>query len=130
MTKLNYITVGTNRLDEAKSFYDVLLGSIGMNKLYDLPDDGARIYGEFATAAFGVMRPYDGGAATPGNGAMCGFHLDGPDQVAAFHALALELGGSCEGPPGERGSDGSGYYFAYVRDLDGNKLCAYHVREG
>lgn len=127
MTRLNYITVGTNRLAEAKAFYDVLLGSVGIATLFDL-SEGGRMYGSFASFVFGVLSPYDRQSATPGNGSMCGFNLDSPAEVDAFYALALQLGGTCEGNPGERGAEGAGYYFAYVRDLDGNKLCAYHVR--
>jgi predicted lactoylglutathione lyase len=76
--------VGSNRLEEAKAFYDALLG----------------------------------------NGSMCGIGLNSREEVAAFHAKALELGGANEGDPGQRGPNA---YFAYFRDLDGNKLCAYKL---
>jgi hypothetical protein len=56
---------------------------------------------------------------------MIGFPLETPEQIASFHAKAIELGGTCEGAPGPRGGEKSPIHFAYVRDLDGNKLCAY-----
>ena len=115
-----YSVVGSNRLEEAKAFYDALLGSIGMRKRFDHPT-GGRLYGR-GDEMFGVLAPYNGEAATVGNGTMVGFSLESPAEVDAFHAKALELGGTCEGPPGERAPSA---YFAYVRDLDGNKLCAY-----
>lgn len=123
---LNYATVGSNRLDEAKSFYDALLEPIGMTKFFDHPS-GGRIYGKFGQGAFGVLGPYDGGAATIGNGVTIGFGLDSVDEVKAFHARALALGATNEGDPGPRGGDASPLQFAYFRDLDGNKLCAYHM---
>ncbi len=68
---------------------------------------------------FGVLGPYDKKPATVGNGSMVALNFDNRAQVDAFHALALELGGTCEGPPGERMP---GAYFAYFRDLDGNMI--------
>jgi catechol 2,3-dioxygenase-like lactoylglutathione lyase family enzyme len=117
---LGYSTVGSNKLEAAKGFYDALMASIGVEKMFDHPS-GGRLYGK-PGSIFGVLGPYDGKAACVGNGSMCGFGLDNREQVAAFHAKALALGGVDEGAPGERGP---GAYFAYFRDLDGNKLCAY-----
>lgn len=120
---LGYATVGSNRVDEAKRFYDALLASIGLSKVFDHPS-GGRIYGKPGGSMFGVITPYDGQSATVGNGSMFGFNLESHEQIAAFHAKALELGGTNEGDPGPRGA---GAYFAYFRDLDGNKLCAYKL---
>lgn len=119
-----YATVGSNKLPEAVAFYDELLGSIGMKKMFDHPS-GGRIYASVDKQYFGVLGPYDGAPATAGNGTMIGFPLGSEEAIRAFHAKAIELGGSCEGAPGPRGPTNSGIYFAYVRDLDGNKLCAY-----
>jgi len=119
--QLNYSTVGSNDLEKAKAFYDSLFGAIGVGKVFDHPS-GGRIYGQHGGAMFAVLGPYNGKPATYGNGAMCGFGLDSREQVDAFYAKALALGGTDEGAPGERGP---GFYFAYFRDLDGNKLCAY-----
>jgi len=124
MASLGYCTVGSNRLEAAKAFYDALLGSAGITPLFDHPS-GGRVYGEGGKLSFGVLGPYDGQPATAGNGAMVAFSFASPDEVDAFHAKALALGGVDEGAPGERGP---GFYFSYFRDLDGNKLCAFHVR--
>jgi catechol 2,3-dioxygenase-like lactoylglutathione lyase family enzyme len=123
MASVSYITVGSNKLEDAKAFYDALLGTIGMRGVHEHPS-GGRLYSGKGTGLFGVLGPYDGKSATVGNGVMGGFQLDNPEAVAAFHAKALELGGTNEGDPGERSP---GVYFAYFRDLDGNKLCAYKM---
>lgn len=75
-----------------------------------------------------MTQPYDGGAAAPGNGAMVAIVLDDRGKVDAFHAKALELGGSDEGAPGLRSPEGDrAFYGAYFRDLDGNKFCAFRI---
>jgi catechol 2,3-dioxygenase-like lactoylglutathione lyase family enzyme len=117
-----YATVGTNRLDEARVFYNALMGQVGLPPMMEHPN-GGQVYGEQGGPfAFTVLAPYDGRAATVGNGAMVAFGFDSRAEVDAFHARALALGGTDEGAPGERAPT---FYFAYVRDLDGNKLCAY-----
>ena len=121
MGRVSYMTVGSNDLDKAKVFYDGLLGSIGMKGIYEHPS-GGRLYRGKGTGLFGVLGPYDGNPACVGNGMMGGFDFETREEVDAFHAKAIELGGSCEGAPGERMP---GVYFAYFRDLDGNKLCGY-----
>lgn len=120
MARLSYSTVGSNNLEAAKSFYDELLGSIGMSPMFEHPS-GGRLYSSDG-GLFGVLGPHDGNEATVGNGTMVGFSFDSREEVDAFHAKGLELGGTNEGDPGERGP---GAYFSYFRDLDGNKLCAY-----
>jgi catechol 2,3-dioxygenase-like lactoylglutathione lyase family enzyme len=117
-----YCTVGSNQLEEAKVFYDQLLAVIDMKPFFEQAH-GGRIYASGGNL-FGVLPPFDGGPATFGNGTMIGFAADSRAQVEAFHAKAIELGGTSEGPPGERGPAA---YFAYVRDLDGNKLCAFKM---
>lgn len=125
---ISYASVGSNRLPEAMAFYDALLGAVGMRTLTD-HRSGGRIYGTaWGEPMFGVLGPFDGAPATVGNGSMSGFALDSREQVDLFHAKALELGGANEGDPGVRGPEERGFYFAYVRDLDGNKLCAFHLR--
>jgi predicted lactoylglutathione lyase len=69
-----------------------------------------------------VTKPYDGQPATVGNGVMAGIATDSHDQVDRIYKKAIELGGSDEGPPGLRAEGGDGFYAAYFRDLDGNKL--------
>lgn len=119
---LNYATVGSNQLPQAVAFYDALLMPMGWVKVFDHPS-GGRIYALSGQCMFGVVGPYDGQAATVGNGSMFGFAMGSPEAVAAFHAKVLALGGSDEGAPGPR--LGGAVHFAYARDLDGNKLCAY-----
>jgi catechol 2,3-dioxygenase-like lactoylglutathione lyase family enzyme len=123
MATLGYATVGSNRLTEAKAFYDALLGSAGFAPMFEHPS-GGRIYGKEGSLVFGVLGPYDGRQATVGNGSMFAFRFDTPEEVRAFHAKALALGSKDEGAPGERGPK---MYFSYFRDPDGNKLCAFSM---
>jgi catechol 2,3-dioxygenase-like lactoylglutathione lyase family enzyme len=120
MITLGYATVGSNDLKRAKAFYDALLGSAGITPLFEHPS-GGRVYGKDGNLFFGVLGPYDKKPATVGNGSMLAFRFDTREEVDAFHAKAVALGGSNEGAPGERAPK---FYFSYFRDLDGNKLCA------
>jgi catechol 2,3-dioxygenase-like lactoylglutathione lyase family enzyme len=121
MAILSYATVGSNDLERAKSFYDALLGPAGLAPMFEHPS-GGRVYGQGGAFSFAVLGPFNGEPASVGNGSMVAFRCDTLVEVADFHARALTLGGSDEGAPGERAP---GLYFAYVRDIDGNKLCAY-----
>jgi hypothetical protein len=121
MASLGYVTVGSNQLEFARSFYDALLGSAGIKSLWEHPS-GGRIYGNDEGYFFVLVGPNDGKAATVGNGSMVALRFDTRADVDAFHAKALMLGGSNEGSPGERAPT---FYMSYFRDLDGNKLCAY-----
>jgi hypothetical protein len=120
---LTYATVGSNRLTEAKTFYDALLATAGMSSFFEHPS-GGRIYGKNGQIIFGVLTPHDGGSASVGNGSMMAFHFDSTEEVEAFYRKALELGAKDEGAPGFR--FGSPFFMSYFRDLDGNKLCAFH----
>lgn len=121
MVALAYATVGSNRLEEAKAFYDALFASAGILPLFEHPS-GGRVYGKDGVLTFGVLAPYNAEPATIGNGTLLAFRFDTPAEVDAFYAKALELGGTDEGPPGKRGPQ---LYMSYFRDLDGNKLCAF-----
>lgn len=123
MATLGYATVGSNRLEAAKAFYDALLGSAGITPAFDHPS-GGRVYGQDGGFCFGVLGPYDQQPASVGNGSMFAFRFESRAEVDAFHARALALGGVDEGAPGERAPT---YYFSYFRDLDGHKLCAYCI---
>ena len=129
---IGYATVGTDDIDRARAFYDDLLGGIGARRVMEFPENGFTMYGTGARApGLAVTRPYNGGAAQPGNGAMVALVMDSRDKVDRLHARALELGGSDEGAPGVRGPDGErAFYGAYFRDLDGNKLCAFCIGPG
>jgi catechol 2,3-dioxygenase-like lactoylglutathione lyase family enzyme len=120
----SHIMIGTNDLDRAKSFYDALLGTLGVppGRL-----DLHRIFWRTKTGTFSVTQPIDGQAATFANGGTIGFTAGSSAEVDAFHATGLAQGGkTCEDPPGNRGGAGMNLYIAYLRDLDGNKLCAVH----
>jgi predicted lactoylglutathione lyase len=118
---IGYVTLGTNDLETAVSFYDELLASIGAKRIFEQDNFVAWSTGP-ANPALAVSRPYDGEPATIGNGVMIAIALDAPEKVDAFYAKVMELGGSDEGAPGPRGET---FYAAYFRDLDGNKLNAF-----
>lgn len=118
---IGYVTVGTNDLERATSFYDTLLAEQDVKQVR--PNDRVALWIRKGAPMFGVALPYDGQPATVGNGTMIGFGLSDPEAVNAVHAKALELGGTDEGAPGPRGS--TGFYGGYFRDLDGNKLVAF-----
>jgi catechol 2,3-dioxygenase-like lactoylglutathione lyase family enzyme len=122
MASLGYVCIGTNDFDRATAFYDALLGEFGGKRLMPTPKGLLYQLGDGPMVL--VTRPYDDKPATVGNGAMVAFKADNKEQVAAWHAKALALGGTCEGAPGARGDFG---HFAYFRDLDGNKLAAFHL---
>ena len=126
---IGYVTVGTNDIDRARAFYDSLLAEIGATRKMQFPETGFTLYGTGdRSPGLAVTRPYDGNPATPGNGNMVAIVMDSRDKVDAFHAKALELGGSDEGPPGLRGPEGDrAFYGAYFRDLDGNKFCVFRT---
>jgi len=118
---IGYVCVGTNDLKKAEGFYSQLLGIMGAKESYR----GERGIG-WGTAQdkpmLSVVLPFDGKAATVGNGVMVSLAAADADQVKTLHAKALALGGTCEGLPGDRGNN---FYAAYFRDLDGNKLSAF-----
>ncbi len=118
---IGYVTLGTNRFDDAAKFYDALLGSIGAKRVFELDTFVAWSTGP-AAPAIALTKPYDQEAATVGNGTMVAIAVKDPAQVDALYAKALELGGSDEGAPGPRLG---GFYIGYFRDLDGNKLNAF-----
>ena len=126
---IGYVTVGTNDIEAARSFYEQLLSVIGARRLMEMPDArGYTMYGRSGREPMlAVTRPVDGNPASAGNGSMVALPMTDRDQVNLFHARALELGGSDEGAPGVRGPAEMGFYGAYFRDLDGNKFCAYHI---
>ena len=121
---IGYVTLGTNDIDRAAGFYDALLEEIGAGRFME-----SEKFIAWAVApgqpAVSVTKPFDGNAATVGNGVMVALAVSSREMVDALHKKALELGGQDEGAPGPRGD--SGFYAAYFRDLDGNKLNAFHM---
>jgi predicted lactoylglutathione lyase len=116
---IGYVTLGTNDLPRAKAFYDALLGEIGIGQLMEFGDRGYAWGVAMDKPALGIMKPYDGKAATAGNGTMVAIAVNSREKVDRVHAKALALGGKDEGAVGPRGD---GFYAGYFRDLDGNKL--------
>ena len=124
---IGYVTLGTNDIDKARGFYDALLGEIGATRIHDA--DRITVWGTKPTAGLlSVIKPFDGEAATVGNGTMVAIPVDSPEKVGEMHAKALSLGGSDEGAPGPRGSRKT--EFAYCRDLDGHKLAFFCMVAG
>jgi catechol 2,3-dioxygenase-like lactoylglutathione lyase family enzyme len=120
----SHVMIGTNDLDKAKSFYDALLGTLDIQPA---AVDRHRIFYRTKTGTFSVSKPIDGNAATFANGGTIGFASNSREQVDAFHAAGLAQGGkTCEEPPGIREGAGMKLYIAYLRDPDGNKICALH----
>lgn len=115
---IGYVTLGTNDLPRAAAFYDALLAGIDAKRQWEY--ERGMAWGTSAQQpSLAVMTPFDGKPATVGNGVMVGLVVKTREQVDALYAKALSLGGTDEGPAGPRGE---GFYAAYFRDLDGNKL--------
>jgi catechol 2,3-dioxygenase-like lactoylglutathione lyase family enzyme len=124
---LSHISLGTNDFPRAKAFYDAVLATLRIECLADTEDGSG--YGRTAPE-FWVGFPFDGADASVGNGVHVCFNAHSVEEVQAFHAKALELGGQDEGKPGFRREYGDRYYAAFVRDLDGNKIEAvYFVQD-
>jgi catechol 2,3-dioxygenase-like lactoylglutathione lyase family enzyme len=120
----SHIMVGTNDLEKAKAFYDAVLGELGVKPA---TVNGERIFYRTPTGTFAVTKPINGQPATPANGGTVAFAVDSAEQAASWHAAGLAKGGtSCEDPPGVREGGFGKIYLAYMRDPDGNKLCALH----
>lgn len=125
---IGYVTMGTNDIDKAREYYDALFGSIGAGRLMEFGENFT-LYGmKWGQPGVAVCKPHDGAPATVGNGNMTAIVVDERSKVDTLYNKAIELGGSCEGPPGVRGDEGDqAFYAAYFRDLDGNKMCAFRV---
>jgi catechol 2,3-dioxygenase-like lactoylglutathione lyase family enzyme len=120
----SHIMIGTNDLERAKSFYDALLGALDIGPALV---DRHRIFYRTPTGVFAVSLPIDGQPATSANGGTIGFAAKSPEQADAWHAAGVANGGvSIEEPPGVRDGGMGKMYLAYLRDPDGNKLCALH----
>jgi len=124
---IGYVTLGTNDLARGAVFYDAIAAEMGTGRMFDT--DRFIAWGEQGgPPGIGLTRPFDGEAATIGNGVMVALEAKDRAQVDRIHAIALTKGGTCEGAPGLRGEadeNGAGFYAAYFRDLDGNKLNAF-----
>lgn len=120
----SHIMVGANDVQQAKVFYDAVLGALGHDP--GVIDDKGRCFYRTKTGIFSISKPINGEPASQGNGSTVGFAAASPAAADAWHAAGLAHGGStCEDPPGVR--DGATkLYLAYLRDPSGNKICALH----
>ena len=119
---IGYVTVGTNDLPRAAKFYDAIAAEMGTARMMEF--DSFIAWGTpGGSAGIAATAPFDGQAATAGNGVMVALEAADQAQVGRLHAIALEQGGSDEGAPGPRGE--GGFYAGYFRDPDGNKLAAF-----
>ena len=119
------VCVGSNDLTKAAVFYDKVLATVGMSRtLLNHMEVGYGLAGE--PGSFWVLRPFNGQVATAGNGSQVMFSATSKEQVDAFHKAAMDASGRNEGAPGKRDYR-KGYYGAYCRDLDGNKLHVFYV---
>lgn len=118
---IGYVTVGTNDMQRAAQFYDVLFAAIGAGRNMEMERYIAWGIAE-DKPGFCIAKPFDGQPATVGNGMMIAFGVDSPAMVDVLYQKAMEQGGTDEGAPGPRGEN---FYAAYFRDLDGNKLSVF-----
>ena len=123
---IGYVTLGTNDLDRGAAFYDPVLAEAGAKRFSTT--ERMLVYGVQPDAPMLMLcTPCDEQEATVGNGVMVSLKVDSREVVDRIHAKALELGAADEGAPGPRGQTGG--YFAYFRDMDGNKLAAFTMGE-
>jgi catechol 2,3-dioxygenase-like lactoylglutathione lyase family enzyme len=118
---IGYVTLGTNDLPRAARFYDEVFGLLGAKRVMEHETFIAWGVSK-EQPGIGVTKPFNGKPATVGNGTMVALQVAARDKVQAIYTKALALGGTDEGPPGLRFE---GFYAAYFRDLDGNKLNAF-----
>lgn len=119
---IGYVTLGTNNFERAGKFYDALLADLGAKRVWD--NDHFIAWGLGIMPWVCVAKPFDKKAACVGNGVMVALTAKSKEQVDAIYSKAIALGGADEGKPGPRMD---GFYAAYFRDLDGNKLNAFFM---
>jgi catechol 2,3-dioxygenase-like lactoylglutathione lyase family enzyme len=125
----SHVMVGSNDIERSKRFYDAVLGVLGVGEpaRNQNATGQERLFYRHDGGTFCVSQPINGEPATFGNGSTIGFKCSSPEQVRQFHDTAVAQGGaSIESPPGLREGKLGALYLAYVRDPDGNKLCALH----
>lgn len=125
----SHIMVGTNDIARAKRFYDAVLAVLGAGAAMEnqAKTGHARLFYRHDGVTFCVSEPINNEPATYGNGSTIGFKCHSPEQANQFHEVAVANGGTAiEDPPGWREAAVGSLYLAYVRDPDGNKLCALH----
>ena len=120
----SHVMLGVNDLEASRKFYDAVLGTQGLGPGVA---NKSRYFYRSPTGTFAITTPINGQPATHGNGSTLGFSVKSVELVDAFHAAGVAHGGTtCEDPPGYREGPAGKLYLAYLRDPDGNKLCAVH----
>ena len=120
-----HVVLGSSDPERSRKFYDATMQALG-HQPSQMPEGSARhFYGGFGSGALGVGTPANGEPASKANGGTIGLAAQSQEQVDTWHAAGLANGGSCEGPPGTRQNGAGKPYGAYLRDPDGNKLCAF-----
>ena len=120
----SHVMLGVNDLEASRKFYDALLGTLGIGPGVVNKN---RYFYRTSTGVFAITTPINGEPATHANGSTLGFAAQSPEQCDAFHAAGVSNGGkTCEDPPGFREAPSGNLYLAYLRDPDGNKICALH----
>ena len=122
----SHVILGVNDIEASRKFYDALLGTVDIKPgVHNHNGVAARYFYRSPTGLFGITTPINGEPATHGNGSTIGFAMQSPEQADTFHAVGVANGGTtCEDPPGWRDGSVGKLYLAYLRDPDGNKLCA------
>ncbi|MDZ7921008.1 VOC family protein [Rhodoferax sp.] len=122
----SHVILGVNDIEASKRFYDAVLGALGIKPgIHNHNGVVDRYFYRTPTGSFGITQPLNGEPATHANGGTVGFNMTSPEQADAFHAAGIAFGGTtCEDPPGWREGSVGRLYLAYLRDPDGNKLCA------
>ena len=125
---IGYVMLGTNDLARARSLYDGIAAALGASVLDAYSSDN-RVFDTKGAGQpmLSITKPHDGAAASSGNGTMVALPCDTRAIVDSIHAKAVGMGCTDEGAPGVRGPNPNGFYGAYFRDLDGNKVCLFRI---
>ena len=121
-----HVFLGSNDIEKSRKFYDATMAVLGYVNV--VPPEAGRLVYAGSTGTFIVAPPYNGEAATNANGHTLGFAAADDDVVVKWHEAGLAAGGTCDGKPGPRATAPNQSHGAYLRDPDGNKICAFHMR--
>lgn len=120
---IGYVTLGTSDITRAAKFYDAIAKEMETPRMMGSEEENFIAWGKPGIAGIGLTKPFDGNAASVGNGVMVALQVTDQAQVDRLYQIALDNGGTDEGAPGPRGE--GGFYAGYFRDPDGNKLNAF-----
>ena len=122
----SHMMVGSNDIERSRKFYDATMKELGYQNVVP-PEAGMLVYSG-PTGTLVVGKPYDGQPASVSNGATLGLAAADDETVTRWHEAGKAAGGTCDGPPGPRERAPNNSVGAYLRDPDGNKICAFHMR--